>query len=250
MNICEYCSKEHDGTFGSGRFCCKSCANTYSSLIKREEKNKKITKTLSNSGHGDVTKKCEYCGNDFTVSYNKRKQKTCSVKCRGSLKSELTDDWQEKLSIKQKENYVNLGKNSKIKGNKAEAIVMAEFIKHDIPVLQPFGDNERYDLVVEINNTFKTIQVKYGRFHNGCIVADIRHKRNLKNKEYTTYYNKVDYIAVWSEYNNKIYLIKLLEYGDKNSISIRLDPPRNNSCYNTILWASDYEFNKIINLYL
>lgn len=26
--ICERCGKEHDGSFGSGRFCSKSCANT------------------------------------------------------------------------------------------------------------------------------------------------------------------------------------------------------------------------------
>ena len=29
MPICENCGKEHDGTFGSGRFCCRSCANTH-----------------------------------------------------------------------------------------------------------------------------------------------------------------------------------------------------------------------------
>ena len=27
---CENCGKEHDGSFGSGRFCCKACANTRS----------------------------------------------------------------------------------------------------------------------------------------------------------------------------------------------------------------------------
>lgn len=26
--ICECCGKQHDGKFGSGRFCCRSCANT------------------------------------------------------------------------------------------------------------------------------------------------------------------------------------------------------------------------------
>lgn len=28
--ICENCGKEHDGSFGSGRFCCKKCAHTFS----------------------------------------------------------------------------------------------------------------------------------------------------------------------------------------------------------------------------
>ena len=27
--ICEKCGKEHDGSFGSGRFCSRSCANSH-----------------------------------------------------------------------------------------------------------------------------------------------------------------------------------------------------------------------------
>lgn len=27
--ICEYCGKEHDGSYGSGRFCSKYCAHKY-----------------------------------------------------------------------------------------------------------------------------------------------------------------------------------------------------------------------------
>ena len=28
--ICENCGKEHDGTYGSGRFCCSKCARSFS----------------------------------------------------------------------------------------------------------------------------------------------------------------------------------------------------------------------------
>ena len=27
--FCEFCGKEHDGSYGSGRFCCKSCKDNY-----------------------------------------------------------------------------------------------------------------------------------------------------------------------------------------------------------------------------
>ena len=39
--ICEKCGKEHDGSFGSGRFCSKSCANTrtHSNETKQKIKN-------------------------------------------------------------------------------------------------------------------------------------------------------------------------------------------------------------------
>lgn len=43
---CEFCNKEHAGTYGSGRFCCISCARSYSSNQHRVETNEKISKTL------------------------------------------------------------------------------------------------------------------------------------------------------------------------------------------------------------
>lgn len=41
MNICERCGKEHDGNFGSGRFCSRSCANkqTHNQETKEKIKN-------------------------------------------------------------------------------------------------------------------------------------------------------------------------------------------------------------------
>jgi hypothetical protein len=41
--ICEKCGKEHDGSFGSGRFCSKSCAN---SRKHSEESRLKTSKSL------------------------------------------------------------------------------------------------------------------------------------------------------------------------------------------------------------
>lgn len=37
MALCEQCGKEHDGTFGSGRFCCRSCSNKYVALHQSPE---------------------------------------------------------------------------------------------------------------------------------------------------------------------------------------------------------------------
>lgn len=37
MAICEQCGKEHEGTFGSGRFCCRNCSNKWVALHQSEE---------------------------------------------------------------------------------------------------------------------------------------------------------------------------------------------------------------------
>lgn len=63
--ICEHCGKEHDGTFGSGRFCSIACAN--SRCIHRDKINEKIK--LGVLKHYDEKEKftyiCEDCGNEF-----------------------------------------------------------------------------------------------------------------------------------------------------------------------------------------
>ena len=54
--ICEYCKKDHNGLYGSGRFCNKSCANKFSSNKKTKDTyiqigNKLKGKSCNNKGH-------------------------------------------------------------------------------------------------------------------------------------------------------------------------------------------------------
>ena len=83
---CERCGKEHDGGFGSGRFCNRSCANArvHSDITKA-----KIRKTLSDKFEKVY---CSVCGKQ--VGYN-NKTKLC-VDCLNhtnfgkAIRSELT----------------------------------------------------------------------------------------------------------------------------------------------------------------
>ena len=61
-------------------------------------------------------------------------------------------------------------------GNKAEIVIISEFIKVGIAVSIPFGNNEVYDLIIDTKLGFKSVQVKHGTYRNGCVVADIRHR--------------------------------------------------------------------------
>jgi heterodisulfide reductase subunit B len=45
--ICEKCNKEHDGNYGSGRFCSEHCARAFSTKDNREKINRKVSKALS-----------------------------------------------------------------------------------------------------------------------------------------------------------------------------------------------------------
>ena len=56
--ICENCGKEHDGFYGSGRFCSSKCARGFSTKAKREEINEKVSKKLQKPEKYNYCKKC------------------------------------------------------------------------------------------------------------------------------------------------------------------------------------------------
>ena len=63
MNICENCGKEHDGSYGSGRFCCDKCSRSFSGKHFYRDRFKHV--------------KCCRCGNDFPVYSNVSNKTMC-----------------------------------------------------------------------------------------------------------------------------------------------------------------------------
>ncbi len=46
MKECESCGKQHEGTYGSGRFCSAACARSFSTKSRREEINKRVSEKM------------------------------------------------------------------------------------------------------------------------------------------------------------------------------------------------------------
>lgn len=125
----------------------------------------------------------------------------------------------------------------------AESAILLKFQENEIPVLIPFGRNEPYDFVIDTRKGFKSIQVKHGILKNGCVIADIRHTRTAKKNVHESYFNIVDYIAIWCSSTKKAYLMPLKELKDKTAVALRIDEPKNNSCISTIIWAKNYDID-------
>jgi PD-(D/E)XK endonuclease len=62
--------------------------------------------------------------------------------------------------------------NTKLIGDKSVAIVLAELVKREVPVSLPWGDNQRYDLVIDVGRLFR-LQVKTAYLKKG-FAADSR----------------------------------------------------------------------------
>ena len=81
---CEYCEQEHNSSYGSGRFCNRSCAAGFSTKNKRKEINKKVSKTLTGTGNPKITKHCLYCNSKLILSHKRRNKKFCNNSCGSS----------------------------------------------------------------------------------------------------------------------------------------------------------------------
>lgn len=55
--FCENCNKEHNGSYGSGRFCSKECAKSFSTKNKRKLINEKVSNSLKGRIISDLTRK-------------------------------------------------------------------------------------------------------------------------------------------------------------------------------------------------
>lgn len=73
---CNTCGSDHKGTFGSGKFCSRSCAN---SRTHTDETKLKISESLTKSTTY-VIKNCEQCGKSWK-SLRRRTRRFCSKSC-------------------------------------------------------------------------------------------------------------------------------------------------------------------------
>ena len=115
--------------------------------------------------------------------------------------------------------------NSKDKGNLGQALALAEFIKYNIPVAIPFGDNNRYDLIADFNGKLNRIQIKYcnQQTENNSIICPCSSSTNhTTNKHYTTYVNDVDYFVFYIVAWNKLLLVPIEKIGNRKTITFRL----------------------------
>jgi hypothetical protein len=76
MKICENCKKEHEGTYGSGRFCSSKCARGFSTKSKRKEINEVVKKKLT---HQPRIKICKFCNVKFAAK--RMQQQFCCRSC-------------------------------------------------------------------------------------------------------------------------------------------------------------------------
>ena len=138
--------------------------------------------------------------------------------------------------------------NSKQIGNITGLECMLAFIKLGYNILTPYGDCERYDFVVDLNNKMMKIQVKTSRpsrTGEGSIVFNTSSQSTKNGKKIHHSYDEkqIDYFMTF--YNNQAYLIPVKECSAREK-TLRFVPPKNGQ-RKGITFATDYELEKVVN---
>ncbi|HZM46056.1 MAG TPA: group I intron-associated PD-(D/E)XK endonuclease [Burkholderiales bacterium] len=130
--------------------------------------------------------------------------------------------------------------NSKSVGDITQSQVMAALLKHGKNVLMPFGDNCRYDLVVEQDGLFFRIQCKTGRMNRGAVVFAVASSQYHRGGKRQDYRGQVDAFGIFCPDNGKVYIVPIDDLPLAREAKLRLKPP-GNSQEKRIRWAAKYE---------
>lgn len=142
--------------------------------------------------------------------------------------------------------------NSKQKGNIAESAVIAKLISLGYGVSIPFGDNQRYDIILDLKSKLYKIQIKYcGQVCKDYVTCITSSRLNhTTNKTNTTYEQDIDLFIFYIYELNEYLMIPINEIGIQKTIQIRRTLPKTTNGKKTWM-LSDYkleiQLSKLIN---
>lgn len=129
--------------------------------------------------------------------------------------------------------------NPKEVGEKTEAAILNRFIQKGIPVSIPWGNNQRYDMIIEVDGKLLKAQCKTGNYKNGVITFATSSKSGGKLRK--DYSGQIDCFLIYCSALEKVYKVDIGSAPNKNAMTLRVDSFKKFAPKSTINWAKDYE---------
>lgn len=118
--------------------------------------------------------------------------------------------------------------NSRAVGNIGESIAISEFVKRELPVFVPFGQNSPVDILTFLNGKFVKIQVKTTEeVKNGAMEFDISRTNGFTGRRKMYEKNEVDYFFLYCVENDFRGLISYEDLNSRYSLKIRCEKAKN-----------------------
>jgi hypothetical protein len=132
-------------------------------------------------------------------------------------------------------------------GDKSTMAIIFALQVEGYPVLLPFGENTRYDIVIDTGAQLRRVQCKTGRLRQGAVVfrtcSTYGHHPNPKIIR-RDYEGEIDDFAVYCPELGAVYLIPIEDVATRTSAMLRVTPPRNGQ-FKRIRMAAAYEIARI-----
>jgi hypothetical protein len=131
-------------------------------------------------------------------------------------------------------------------GDRSTLAIMTALHEQGYTLLVPFGENTRYDLVIDDGRRLSRVQCKTGRLRNGAVrfktcSISAHHRRPVTIRDYR---GQIDFFAVYCRETSRVYLIPIDAAPFRSRGTLRVDPPRNNQ-RTGICFAADYEIGQV-----
>lgn len=138
--------------------------------------------------------------------------------------------------------------NTKDKGDLAEAGILKDLLPEYV-VADPFGDNSRYDFLVDTGSSIWRVQVKHARRKDGVLIINTSSCPTLRggDREYREYNGEADIIAGYSPELDVCFYVPVNEVG-KREFRVRHEETSNGQTKN-INWLENYtDFGGVVQL--
>ena len=132
-------------------------------------------------------------------------------------------------------------------GDRSTLAIMLALRAKGLAVLVPFGENTRYDLVIDDGVKFERVQCKTGRLRGGAVIWNMcSHYGHHANPKVVRrdYQGEVDYFAVYCPETSGVYLIPMADLPIRVRGALRVDPPKNGQ-RKFIRFAKQYEIGRV-----
>ena len=132
-------------------------------------------------------------------------------------------------------------------GDRTTLAVMLALRNGGFTVSVPFGENTRYDLVVDDGLRLGRVQCKSGQLVSGVVrfktASTYAHHKSATRLR-RDYKGEIEFFGVYCHANDRVYLVPIADVAATCEARLRVDPPRNGQM-RRIRYASAYEIGVV-----
>ncbi len=131
--------------------------------------------------------------------------------------------------------------NTRQVGDETEARIVAALIEKGYSVAIPFGENDKYDLLVDIGSEIRRVQCKTGWIEDDVVRFKTASKTTIDGEiTMVGYDGAIDAFAVRCRETNDLYWVPIEDAGNRSTYLRRTEPEIDHPSVNR---AVDYEFD-------